>query len=166
MNIQCQKQKNGFIALMSVIVLAAVLLILMVSVAAIAFRGRFAVLDYENKKVSFFLAESCLQSAMLELVKNASSTAPLAEKKISVGRSQSEYCRLCKAEPIACPAGHSSYFRCWDIYVRSKYKRGQSGVYYYTNIRSTVGITDISGQDFNFIFWKEDGSGSGYGCIP
>jgi len=45
-----KKNQQGFVALMAVIIISAVLLMMMVTAAGIAFRGRFTVLDYENKK--------------------------------------------------------------------------------------------------------------------
>jgi|GEM_PF-6380785 len=163
---QNRKNQRGLVALMSVIIISAVLLVLMVSAASITFRGRFNALDYENKKIGVSLAESCVQAAMLELAKNASSTVPLGETRVDIGSGPFEYCKLCKAEVVSCPASHSAYFRCWDIYARSKYERGQSGAFAYTNIRSTVGIATLSAPDLTVISWTEEDSGIVYGCVP
>jgi len=47
-----QKQK-GFAALAVSIIISAILLSMMAGAAGIAWRGRFAALDYENKKFNF-----------------------------------------------------------------------------------------------------------------
>jgi len=67
-----KKNQQGFVALMAVIIISAVLLMMMVTAAGIAFRGRFTVLDYENKKISVGLAESCVRIAQARIAQDNS----------------------------------------------------------------------------------------------
>jgi len=60
--------QNGFVALISTIIVAAVLLILAVSVASSGFQGRFSVFDAEIKEVSRGAAEGCVETALLRYV--------------------------------------------------------------------------------------------------
>lgn len=68
------KSNEGFIALTATIIVAAVLLILAVSVASSGFQSRFSVFDGEVKEVSRGLAEACVQFAILEYAKDNSYT--------------------------------------------------------------------------------------------
>jgi Tfp pilus assembly protein PilX len=86
-----KKNQRGFVALISVIIISAVLLFLMVTAAAIAFRGRFNTLDYENKKISVGLAEACVQTAMLKLAQSESYNP--ADELVTV-----ETGKICKIE--------------------------------------------------------------------
>ena len=61
---------NGYIALITAVAVSAALLIISSFTAYLTFSSRFNSLDYENKKVSRFLAESCLQTAILKLEKD------------------------------------------------------------------------------------------------
>lgn len=66
------KNKNsqeGFIALMSAIIIAAVLMIIVFSVSFSGFMTRFNILDSEYKARSYSLAESYADEAILELSK-------------------------------------------------------------------------------------------------
>src|SRR6185437_13877532 len=66
------KNKRGFIALLSVIVISAVLLGLMAGANTAGFFSRFAELDGEYKQGSYALAESCANIALLALAQNYS----------------------------------------------------------------------------------------------
>lgn len=65
--------QGGFIALMSAIVMSAILLILVTTVSTSSFYARADSLGSENKRISLGLAESCINVALLAL---ATSTAP------------------------------------------------------------------------------------------
>ena len=62
--------ERGFVALMSVIVMSAVLLVLLVTLNTSSFFSRFDALDSENKRVSTGLAESCVSALALKLAQN------------------------------------------------------------------------------------------------
>lgn len=59
--------ESGFIALMSTIIISAVLLIITVSLNLTGFLGRFNIFDSELKEVSLNLAEACGDTALLNL---------------------------------------------------------------------------------------------------
>jgi hypothetical protein len=60
-------QQRGFVALISVIVISAVLLSFMASVGLASFYARFDALGIENKREATALAESCANTALLAL---------------------------------------------------------------------------------------------------
>lgn len=67
-----QKSKNtqgGFMALISAIIIALLLITITVSLNFAAFFGRFNVLDSEFKETSLALAEACADTAILEIAK-------------------------------------------------------------------------------------------------
>lgn len=76
-------QSRGFIALMSVIILSAVLLGMAATANTAGFFARFNLLDREYKKTALGLADSCANIALLNLAQNysytlaAPSTVPL-----------------------------------------------------------------------------------------
>ncbi|OGE80054.1 MAG: hypothetical protein A2826_01040 [Candidatus Doudnabacteria bacterium RIFCSPHIGHO2_01_FULL_43_23] len=61
------KSSEGYIALISVVLISAVLLIFAFSVGFSNFLARFNILDSEYKKVSLGLAEACGELAVLSL---------------------------------------------------------------------------------------------------
>jgi hypothetical protein len=63
-------KKRGFIALMSVIILSAVLLGMAATASTAGFFARFSVLDKEYKKTALGLADSCANVALLNLAQN------------------------------------------------------------------------------------------------
>ncbi len=62
-----KKQHKGFMALFSVIIISATLMLIAVSLSFSGFYGRFNVFDSESKEKSNTLAEACIDSALLEL---------------------------------------------------------------------------------------------------
>lgn len=63
-------KKRGFIALMSVIILSAVLLGMAATASMAGFFARFSALDREYKKSALGLADSCANVALLNLAQN------------------------------------------------------------------------------------------------
>ena len=82
----CPHSQRGFIALMSTIVIAAILLAMMASTGMASFYARFDALGVENKRAALALAESCMNVALLGL---ATSTDPtdydLIDQIINIG---------------------------------------------------------------------------------
>ena len=64
------KNEKGFVALISTVVISAVLLVAAASVSRAAFWARFGLLARENKKISAARAEGCVQAALLIIVRN------------------------------------------------------------------------------------------------
>ena len=65
------KGSNGFVALISVILISAILLISMLSTSNDAITTRFNLLNSEEKVESFDLAKSCLEIALVRLAENS-----------------------------------------------------------------------------------------------
>lgn len=60
-------KQSGFVALISVIIIALVLTTVTFSLSFSGFISRFNIFDAENKEVSIGLAEACVDTAMLKL---------------------------------------------------------------------------------------------------
>lgn len=129
----CQK---GFIALMSAVIMSSAMLALAAAVAGIAFWSRFDALDYENKAISAALAESCAQTALLELAKNYGygSTIPVAGIQVVV-----EAGKTCKI----CAVGAENPYK---IIIRAVYKNA------YTNLKITASLAN---GEFTIDDWDE-----------
>jgi len=132
-----KKNQQGFVALMAVIIISAVLLMMMVTAAGIAFRGRFTVLDYENKKISVGLAESCVRIAQARIAQD-NSYAGNEKTALEGGKT----CKIC---PIV---GNGPY----TVQTRAVYNNA------YTNL--TVRMT-LNGASFTINSWDETPAG---GC--
>lgn len=131
MRLIIKKNQQGFVALMSVIIISAVLLVMMVSAAGIAFRGRFSVLDYENKKIGVGLAEACAQVAMLKIAQNSQYGG--GEDVVVEGDKK---CRICSV------AGNNPYI----ISARAAYR----GTHTNLEVRAFP-----NGNNFNIDSWQE-----------
>jgi len=66
------KAQRGFMALMSAIIISAILLLIAVSLSTTSFYDRSNILDFELKEKSSALAEACTDTAILRLTKNLS----------------------------------------------------------------------------------------------
>lgn len=69
------KSQRGYIALISVIIISAVLIIITFATSFGAFFARFNSLDGEFKKQSAALAEGCIDTALLQLARDPNNTA-------------------------------------------------------------------------------------------
>ncbi len=63
-----KKSEQGFIALMSAIIISMLLIMLSLAVSMTGFFGRFNILDAEYKQRSLVLAEACADSSLLKLI--------------------------------------------------------------------------------------------------
>jgi hypothetical protein len=89
---------RGFIALMSVIIISAILLMLVFSVGVSSFLNRFDALDIENKRVSLGLAEACVSVAMLRLALNPTTYG--GGEVVTVDTSDAQrICKICSFSP-------------------------------------------------------------------
>lgn len=150
------KSGNGFIALMSVVIISAILLTLVFTLGVSSFFNRFDALDAENKRVSLGLAEACVNVAMINLAQD--STYSLATGgpgtcvsvgdtcPAVVGAQTSKTCKICS---VVTSAGQST------INVRAVYNQT------YSNIATVV---TLSGNNFTITSWNESPAGPA-GCI-
>src|ERR1035437_3862474 len=65
-----RKNDSGFIALMSAIVMSAILLLIASTLSFTGFSGRLNILDSEYKEKSSALAEACMDTAILKIANN------------------------------------------------------------------------------------------------
>lgn len=109
--------KRGFVALMSVIIVSAILLILLFTLGASSFFSRFDALDTESKRESLALAESCAYTAMLKLAQDSTyQPTPSVGDKICVDGTcppSSKSCRICK---ISAGAGSTKIILTRAVY--------------------------------------------------
>jgi hypothetical protein len=81
-----KKQPKGFIALMSVIIIMAILMLIVASTSLTGFFSRFNILDSELKERSSAIASACVDEALLQLANdsswggNATTTLPGGEQ--------------------------------------------------------------------------------------
>lgn len=77
---------RGFVALMSVIIISAILLVLVFTLGTSAFFNRFDALDVESKRVSQGLAEACVNAALLKYVRGdyTGGTVAVAQKTCTI----------------------------------------------------------------------------------
>ena len=85
----------GFIALTAAILLSALILIISVAVSQTSYLARFDVLTHEFKKTSLALAETCANTALLNLGKNPDYVPLAGGDEVTVGENS---CRICDVE--------------------------------------------------------------------
>ncbi|MBI5004049.1 hypothetical protein HZC00_03070 [Candidatus Kaiserbacteria bacterium] len=66
-----RSSQRGFVALMSVIVISAILLMLIFTLGIASFFDRFDTFDTESKRASLDLAETCANMAILKIAQDA-----------------------------------------------------------------------------------------------
>jgi len=137
MKLKHYRNQEGFVALISVIIIAAILIVLVALIATSSFFTRFNVLDYENKKVSASLAEACAEIALVNLAKDPTvypGSIPAAGQQITVDTGKT--CKICSV------TASSPY----TIVTRAKYNKA------YTNL-TVVGTLSLS--NFDVTSWSE-----------
>lgn len=131
-----QHHTEGFVALMSVVIISAILLVLVFTLGASSFFNRFDALDAENKRVSLGLAEACVNVGMLRIAQ-----ANYTSGTIVVDGSKT--CKIC----LLTPGGL--------IQTRAVYNGA------YTNLQ--VAINNIPGS-YDVTSWIESPTGPA-GCV-
>ncbi len=149
-----QHTQKGFIALMTVIIVGAVLMVLIFTLGASAFLNRFSTFDTENKRISLALAESCANMAMIKIAQNPSydPQAVGAGECVGVGDNcptGKMICKICEVSPVGGPN--------YTIYARAAYNGA------YTNIEVDGSIVS---NNFSVTRWVEAESYSGSLTCP
>lgn len=134
-----QRHNRGFVALMSVIVISAILLVYMFTLGASSFLNRIDVVDSENKRISLALAEACANTAMLKIAQNSDYgiTPPLPAAGECVSATDpcvsgsKKICKICQVTPVG---GEK------EIIARAAY----GGAYTNLRIRGTLGAGNFS----------------------
>lgn len=123
------QQSRGFVALMSAIIISAVLLMVVGAGSLSSYYVRFNILDREYKRMSATLADACAGEARLKLSADA---AYAGDTTVAVGTEQ------CYIGPVAVAGTQRSFG------VRAVY-RG-----YYTSLLVTLDTPSLA-----IISWKE-----------
>ena len=128
--LQRKSKKEGFIALMSVIIISAILLLVAVTAGLTGFYSRSNILDAEFKERSVALADACVDQALLQIAINPSyggdTTVTLSDKD------------QCYIGPVP-PGSGIKTFKTQAIFQNA-----------YTNLEITIDTSDIS-----IVSWKE-----------
>ncbi len=113
---------RGFIALISAIIISAVLLTLSASVSVGSFSSRFSALNAEYKQVSLSLAESCVNMALLKIGQNYSYTT--TGDTVAIGADS------CSIKSVSCVSGcaPSDPKKTITIKTQAQYKGAFSNV--------------------------------------
>jgi hypothetical protein len=101
--------QRGFIALISIIIIGAILAVLMYTLDTGMYFSRFDALSGENKRESLALAESCVHAALLKLAQNSSYVPGATGDKIAVDTGKN--CTICAVLPnIVTRASYNAAF--------------------------------------------------------
>jgi hypothetical protein len=92
------KNKTGFIALMSAIIISVVLLVLATTLSVAGFFSRFNVLDAQYKQQSSGLARGCIDAALLQLAQDPNN---ITIGDVSVGSAGCSIIAIQKDTPAA-----------------------------------------------------------------
>lgn len=132
---------RGFVALMSVIIIGAMLSVLIFTLGVSTFFSRFGVLEAEYKRTSVELAEGCVHAAMLKIAQGTAVTVPTTVVVDSANPAR--YCKICSASLTG------------SIMARATY----GGTY--TNLEVTIDPTPGS---FSVTRWIEKPANSDASC--
>ncbi|HYF04813.1 MAG TPA: hypothetical protein VEA59_01430 [Patescibacteria group bacterium] len=138
-------KQEGYIALVSVIVLMSVLLIITLALSQVSFFARFNVISRENKKISRYLAEACADEALLYVANNPSYSVASGGQTITLDAIAGTGCKVCSVG-----TGSTRV-----ILTRAKHKDS------YTNLQVTASLTNSS---ISITSWLENPTYSGPSC--
>ncbi len=144
--------QQGFVALISVIILSASLLILVALISIAGYYTRFNVLDLEDKQVSVALAEGCTETALVRIAQNSSYAPAGSGDCVSIGGTcgaadPQKVCKICSVS-----AGPS-----YDIVTRAVYNKAYSTV----KVKAT-----LLGTSFTINSWDEQTTGPAGCTVP
>jgi hypothetical protein len=118
---------RGFIALMSVVVIGAILLVYVVSLGVSTFFARMDALTLENKEVSRALAEGCVNAALVRLAGDSGYAPPAGGACVELGGTcggadPQKVCKICSVSGGTIRARaryHGSYTNVEVVYSSS-----------------------------------------------
>ena len=140
--------ESGFVALMSVIITSAILLIMVYTILTSSFFARFDALDGENKLVSYQLAEGCVNSAIIAISLGNGTTGCVSLGGVCGGADPQRVCRVCSITPVG---------NITTITTRARYNGA------FTNL--TVSF-DTSASNYPITGWSETSSGDSSCTVP
>jgi hypothetical protein len=127
-------KSGGYIALLSAIIISAMLLVLSVSLSQGGYFMRFNTLNTEYKKISMGLAESCINAALLRIAHDYSYILPSSDETVAVG---SETCEIVSISHGVETVGHQKDI---IVVVRSEYQGAWSNL----KVKVNVGNPDFA----------------------
>src|ERR1035437_618998 len=92
-----KNNRDGFVALMSTVIISAILLAFMFSSGVSSFNARFDALEGEYKRVAVELAESCVNEALLWLGQNYNYAG---NETVSMGTDSKDRAQTCVIKSI------------------------------------------------------------------
>jgi len=128
-----QAERGGFIALVSVIIIASVMMLAVASMNMTGFYTRYSIFDYEMKERSEGLAEACIDTAMLHIAQDASYSPTNEEVAVSGTNT-------CTIKSVAVGPGASE--RTIEVWANSNRA--------YTYLRVVLEQSDLS-----IVLWEE-----------
>lgn len=132
--------EKGYIALISVIIVAAILMVITFTLGFRSFMSRINILEAEFKERSIGLAEACMDTAIIRLQDDSDYTVSLPGISVIVG---DESCFI------------KSISNTWPKIIRVQAKSPQSGgKISYTNLEVTVSLVS---EVVTVESWKEVG---------
>ena len=135
--------EGGFVALISVIIIAVVLAIITFSLSTSGFFLRFNILDNEAKKQSLDLAEACANEVMLAIASGSTSTP----QTFPVGSSS---CKFCSISTVGATS---------TVKVRAVTSDGNSNSY-----SNVTAVLTLNGTNFIVNSWDDVPTYSGPSC--
>lgn len=114
------KKESGYVALISIIIIVALLMVITVAVSFSGFFSRFGILDNELKEISVGLADACGDAAILKLAENWNWTPPINGETVIVG---TDDCKIISVQT----SGSEKTIRTQAIFQNS-----------YTNLEITI----------------------------
>lgn len=133
--------QSGFVALMTVILIGAILLILIFTLGVSSFFSRYSVLDMENKRASLSLAEGCVNAALLKIAQNpayapAATGECVSEGGTCGGSGPQRTCKVCSVSysgSIATIVTRASFNHTYtNIYARADTTPGAMAITYWS----------------------------------
>lgn len=76
---------DGYIAIISVIIISMVLLTTTITLSLTGFLNRFNILEGEAKEISVGLASACIESARIKIARDSGYSPPVGGELIAVG---------------------------------------------------------------------------------
>jgi len=135
-----KQKKDGYIALMSAIIISVLLITLSVTLSMTGYFARFDILNSEYKERSIALAEGCVDMAIIKIAGDSNYTPIVGGEAISIG---TDTCRIVSVTKDSPSAGHTT-IKTQGIFPATGGERS------YTNIE-----TIVTSADLNLVSWQE-----------
>lgn len=134
---QIHKNEKGFVALISAIIVSVTLLLFTLAVSFEGYHTRFAVLNSDFKEKSNYLAESCVYTALIEVLRDDNFHSEAFPQTIVVG---GDICTIIEVDTLSFPGEYR-------IFSKGVFDRAV------TNLEVNVDVSDSS--DVTIDSWEE-----------